>query len=61
MVKALSPTIDRMIQNKTEQDKKSMSAAIAPVISPAITQQIKVAPEEVAHAIAPGRYQAEQC
>jgi outer membrane protein OmpA-like peptidoglycan-associated protein len=53
VVDAIAPIIDRVIENRTEQDRVAMSSALAPLISAAITQQIKTSPEDVAQAIAP--------
>ncbi|PHJ61229.1 membrane protein [Nostoc linckia z18] len=53
IIEIMAPIIDRTIRSRTEQDRISMSEAIAPAVPLAISQQIIVAPQEVSDAIAP--------
>ena len=53
MVQALTPILDRVIEDRVKQDKSAMSAAISPIIAAAIVHQTFNAPEEMAEAIAP--------
>ncbi len=53
IVKAIAPIIDKLITNRSGQDKAAMISALTPLISAAISKQINESPEEIAQIIAP--------
>ncbi|HIK09395.1 MAG TPA: OmpA family protein [Oscillatoriaceae cyanobacterium M33_DOE_052] len=59
---AMVPVIDRVIMERSQQDRKAMSAALSALIPEAISQHITEAPDEVAEALGPamGRAIKEQ-
>ena len=59
---AMVPVIDRVIMERTQQDRKAMSSALSVLIPEAISQHIHEAPDDIAQAIGPamGRAIKEQ-
>ena len=53
IIKAVSPVLDRIIEQRSLEDSPKMAAAIAKILPHAITKGINLTPEEIAKAIAP--------
>ncbi|ACB54055.1 hypothetical protein cce_4707 [Crocosphaera subtropica ATCC 51142] len=50
---AITPVIDQIIKERSQQDRLKMSQAIADILPTAIAQEIENSPQEIAKAIAP--------
>ncbi len=52
-IRVLTPIIDKIIQNRAQQDAEAMSGVLADLIPAAISEEIRRSPREVAKALAP--------
>lgn len=52
-IRVIVPIIDKVIQERSREDREGMSAALADLLPGAISQQIKKSPQEIAKAIGP--------
>ena len=53
IIKAVTPVLDRIIEQRSLEDSPKMAAAIAKILPHAITKGMNLTPEEIAKAIAP--------
>ncbi|MBP0029493.1 OmpA family protein [Roseofilum sp. Guam] len=52
-IRVLTPIIDKIIENRAQQDSEAMSGVLADLIPAAIAEEIRRSPREVAKALAP--------